>query len=204
MGHLPVWINTVVPIVACVIGVWLGLSLLYQRGKILLLILAAILGSSFWLLSGGPDATLRRATEECLTKLIASSSTLPSGDERFGALLKIAFEPFSEEVSVIQHHRAAILALGITLGHERLARYVGIKNESEVNHQIAQLRNGTTLRGRSDFPRHFWLSAALAVLENPIISDAGGLMKEQLDALNKKGSGFRSATLLPIVQGFGS
>jgi hypothetical protein len=46
-----------------------------------------------------------------------------------------------------------------------------------------------TLRGREDWPRHFCLSAALAVLEHPLVSDAGGLMKEQMDALSR-GSGF--------------
>src|SRR6185436_867681 len=50
-------------------------------------------------------------------------------------------------------------------------------------------RPGTTLREREDWPRHFCLSAALAVLEHPLVSDAGGLMKEQLDALTH-GSGF--------------
>jgi hypothetical protein len=45
------------------------------------------------------------------------------------------------------------------------------------------------LRKRGDWPRHFFLSAGLAVLENSMVSDAGGLMKEQLDALSK-GSGF--------------
>jgi len=45
------------------------------------------------------------------------------------------------------------------------------------------------LRGRDDWSRHFCLSAALAVLEHPLVSDAGGLMKEQLDALTG-GSGF--------------
>jgi hypothetical protein len=45
------------------------------------------------------------------------------------------------------------------------------------------------LDGRSDWPRHFAVSAALAVLGHPAVSDAGGLMKEQLDTLTK-GSGF--------------
>jgi hypothetical protein len=55
--------------------------------------------------------------------------------------------------------------------------------------RAALLREGTTLRERADWPRHFWVSAALAILENPFLSDAGGLMKEQLDALTND-SGF--------------
>ena len=55
--------------------------------------------------------------------------------------------------------------------------------------QAAALREGTALRGRADWARHYALSAALAVLEHPLISDAAGAMKEQLDALTG-GSGF--------------
>jgi hypothetical protein len=51
------------------------------------------------------------------------------------------------------------------------------------------LRQGTALRGREDWARHYTLSAALAVWQHPFISDAGGLIKEQLDALTH-GSGF--------------
>ena len=40
-----------------------------------------------------------------------------------------------------------------------------------------------------DWARHSALSAALAVLEHPLVSDAAGLMKEELDALTH-GSGF--------------
>jgi hypothetical protein len=50
------------------------------------------------------------------------------------------------------------------------------------------------LNGREDWPRHYAVSAALAVLEHPIISDAGGLMKEQLDTLTC-GSGFSFGNL---------
>jgi hypothetical protein len=60
------------------------------------------------------------------------------------------------------------------------------------------LRKGTTLRGRTDWPRHFSLSAALAVLENSLVSDAGGLIKEQVDVL-AKGSGFSFTDIAQIV-----
>ncbi len=98
-------------------------------------------------------------------------------------------EPSSDPISTVDHNRAAILAIGIALGDERLARLVGLDHNSKLVRSAVSLRNGTTLRGRADWPRHFSLSAALAVLENPLISDAGGLMKEQVDVL-AKGSGF--------------
>ncbi|HSF70826.1 MAG TPA: hypothetical protein VLA25_00930, partial [Methylotenera sp.] len=192
MGHFPIWINTAIPIVACLSGVWLGLGLLYKRGKIILFVLVAVIGATFWLLSGGASAALNRTTENHLQKLVAESSAIPSGEARFGKLMKVAFiNPFeaSGKMSAVQHNRAAILALGIALGDQRLAKYVGLNRDSKLVQQAALLLEGTTLRERGDWPRHFCVSAALAVLENPLVSDAGGLIKEQLDALTK-GSGF--------------
>jgi hypothetical protein len=45
------------------------------------------------------------------------------------------------------------------------------------------------MRKRQDWAKHFSVSAALAVLESPWVSDAGGLVKEELDAY-AHGSGF--------------
>lgn len=191
MGYLPVWINAAIPVAACLLGVWLGLGLLYRSGKIALLILAVVTGAAFWLLSGGPTAELSRITETHLRKLVASSSDIPAGEARFGALMKVAFTPLegSEKINAVENNRAAILALGIALGDERLAKLVGLNRDNKLMREAASLRKGTTLRKRGDWPRHFFLSAGLTVLENSLVSDAGGLMKEQLDALTR-GSGF--------------
>ena len=86
-------------------------------------------------------------------------------------------------------NRAAILALGIAIGHERLARFAGLQRDDPLVQAAAALRAGTTLHGREDLPRHYLLSAGLAVVENPLVSDAGGLLKEELDAL-ARGTGF--------------
>jgi hypothetical protein len=106
--------------------------------------------------------------------------------------LQAAFTPVPSgraNESAIEQNRAAILAWGIAAGHPKLARYIGLDPDSEVVQRAAALAQGTTLRGHEDWPRHYAVSAALAVLENPLISDSAGLMKEQLDALTQ-GSGF--------------
>jgi hypothetical protein len=192
MGHLPVWINAAIPTTACLFGVWLGLGLLYQRGKSASLIIMVVIGVSLWVMLGGATTELSRATEVNLRRLVAAGSAVPSGEARFGALLQAAFAPIpgeSERISAVQHNRAAILSLGLALGDERLARFVGLNRLNQLVRTGALLRQGTTLRDRGDWSRHFCLSAALAVLEHPLVSDAGGLMKEQLDALTD-GSGF--------------
>jgi hypothetical protein len=64
-----------------------------------------------------------------------------------------------------------------------------VERNSKLVRTASTVRAGTTLRGRGDWARHYCLSAALAVVENSLISDAGGLIKEELDALTH-GSGF--------------
>lgn len=191
VGHLPVWINAAIPIAACLLGTWLGLSLLYQRWKVIMFMVVTVTSVAFWGLLG-TTASLSRAIENHLQRLITASSTIPAGEARFGALLRIAFSSPTEESEksdAVQNNRAAILALGIALGDERLAKFVGLDRNSKLVRDASLLRKGTRLRARSDWSRHFSLSAALAVLEHPLIGDAGGLMKEQLDVLTG-GSGF--------------
>jgi hypothetical protein len=195
VGYLPVWVNAAVPVCACLCGV--GLGLLYRQWRVIPFIAVAVIGLSLWGLFGGASAELNRLTQAHLRQLVAAGPALASGEARFGALLQTAFASVpaqSTAQSAVQHNRAAILAWGIAVGHERLARWVGLDRDAELERQAAELRQGTTLRGREDWPRHYALSAALAVLEHPLVSDAGGLMKEQLDALGR-GSGFSFADL---------
>ena len=192
LGHLPHWVNAAIPIAAGLAGVALGLGMLYRRGKVTLLITVALIGVTLWQLLGGTSADLSRATRARLERLIAAGAELPPGESRFGALLQTAFAPVSGEAEAgdeIESTRAAILAFGIALGDERLARFAGLNRDAQLMRQAAALRQGTTLRGRADWSQHFALSAALAVLEHPLVSDAAGVMKEQLDALTG-GSGF--------------
>jgi hypothetical protein len=52
-----------------------------------------------------------------------------------------------------------------------------------------------SIRGRRDWTRHFTISAALAIHANQALSDAAGLLKEELDA-GEGGSGFSFGDLL--------
>ena len=202
-GHLPVLANAAIPIAACLFGVGLGLGLLYRGWKLTLIVAVAMLGMAFWGLRGGASAELSRDTEARLRQLVAAGPGLPAGEARFGALVQTAFAPPSPDATQggsVQHNRAAILALGIAAGDERLARYVGLDQRSELVRGASSLRQGTTLRGREDWSRHYALSAALAVLEHPLVSEASGLMKEQLDALTH-GSGFSFGDLAADLAG---
>jgi len=192
LGHLPVWANAVIPTSACLFGFGLGLGLLYRGWKLTLPVAAAVIVWVLWIFLAGASAELSRATELRLGRLLAAAPNLPVGEARFGALLQSSFAPQptgDPREKAVKHNRAAILALGIALGHERIARFVGLDPKGELVRAAISLRKGATLRGREDWARHYALSAALAVLEHPLVSDAGGLVKEELDAL-ARGSGF--------------
>ena len=192
LGRLPHWINAAVPTCACLLGVALGLAWLYRRSKAVAVGSFIFIAFTLWVFMGRTPSNLRNATELRLRRMIALAPGLPSGDERFGALLQVAFAPLQDRTlnaTAIEQNRAAILAWGIVVGHPQVARLVGLDADSDLVRRATALSTGTTLRGREDWPRHYALSAALVVLEHPSISDGGGLLKEQLDAVSR-GSGF--------------
>jgi hypothetical protein len=140
---------------------------------------------------------MREAVDAQLDRLVAVLSAAPKGDARFGAALETAFalaRERSAQGSAVEENRAALLALGVVLGHPRLAPAVGENLDEERSAQVDVVRKGTTLRGRDDWPRHFTVSSALTVLSAVAPSDAAGVLKEELDA--DGGSGFSFADLL--------
>jgi hypothetical protein len=197
LGHIPMLANVLVPMVAGVFGVIAGL-LFQQRGwRMTLAVILILMSSLLWACWPGGSSELNHATKAQLERLVAGAEKIPAGEARFGGLLQLMFAPMpaaATPAEVLEHNRAAILALGIALGDERLARLVGLDPKSDLVRSAAALRAGTTLRGREDWARHYCLSAALTLVATPFLSESGGLIKEQLDALTR-GSGFSFADL---------
>jgi hypothetical protein len=189
-GHLPVWVNAVIPVVSCLIGVITGLALIQRQWKAILTITALVLGVALGGMLGRSSSTLTIDAKARLEELVSVGPDLPRDDALFGALLQTTFAPVPlSKGSMIEQNQSAIVAWGIALGDHRLARFVGLDPDSELVRRAAAFSQGATIRGREDWPRHYALSAALAILEHPWVSDASGLMKEQIDAL-AQGSGF--------------
>jgi len=116
---------------------------------------------------------------------------------RFGRSLETAFRLARERSNAgqaVAENRAAILALGMLLGHWRVETLVGRVIDVGTLQKGVRMFRGTTLRGRDDWPKHFFVSAALSVLAVSSVSDAAGLLKEEVDAGG--GSGFSFADLL--------
>jgi hypothetical protein len=141
------------------------------------------------------DATETRAQ---IANLIAHAKKLPRNPEaRFGAAVRMAFH-WAEEQSTTGHavdqNRAAVLALGIAIGHSDVETLMGAFLDDKTRRTLRATFTGTTLRNRDDWPKHFFVSAALTVITASTVSNASGLLKEERDAAG--GSGFSFADLL--------
>jgi hypothetical protein len=207
-GYFPIFIQLQLGITSAIVGALFGLA--FRRSWIAGGVLAAFLAGLY--LSGTSTgisddlAEDARATGEYL---LANADSVPSGDEGFAKLLELAFmyaADNSHGTDAVHPNKAAILALGVILGEQRVAmvakRTVNIQRIAEFD----ALRNRITLVGRNDLARHFWVSAALAILSDEKRSMTVGIAKEMMDA-TEGGSGFsfddlaadRAGTLLAIA-----
>jgi hypothetical protein len=123
---------------------------------------------------------------------------IPSGDDGFIAYMQTAFafaEDNSHGTDPIFPNQAAILALGVILGEEKIAevarRTIDLSHVTEFN----TIRGRTTLRGRHDLSRHFSVCAALIVLTDETRTMNVAIGKELQDSL-AGGSGFSFVDML--------
>jgi hypothetical protein len=144
----------------------------------------------------GSNEEMRQAVKSHVARLLHATPHLPDGERRLGAAVEVAFAWARERSatgSPVLENRAALLTLGILLGHPRLAGLVGPVVEGRDWPRAVPLARAT-LRGRNDWAKHFFVSAALTVLSAQAPSDAIGLFKEELDAGG--GSGFSFGDLM--------
>lgn len=138
-----------------------------------------------------------RAAVSAHTKhLLESEARRSAADRRFGASLEAAFRyarERSKDGDPRIENQAAILALGMLLGHSRVEQLVGTVMDG-ADRRAAIAFEGATLRQRDDWPKHFFVSASISVLSMRGLSDGVGIFKEELDS--DGGSGFSFGDLL--------
>ncbi|MEA3224541.1 MAG: hypothetical protein U9Q07_01220, partial [Planctomycetota bacterium] len=138
------------------------------------------------------------STRAQMNNLIAVIGRSPDTQPSFGMCFETVFI-LARERSVdrdpVTENRAGIFALGILLGHRRIEEFLGPVSPNGNNRATRRAFRRVTLRGRSDWTKHFCVSAAIAILSDEVVSDAAGLLKEELDA-DIGGSGFSFADLL--------
>ena len=142
---------------------------------------------------------LLAATRAQVGHLLVAVEQLPRGERpSFGMCLQTAFT-LAHDRSVagnpVAENRAAIFALGTLLGHRHLEQFLGPVIPRRRHRSAQRALQRVEVRGRADWTKHFYVSAALTLLSDTLVSDAAGLFKEELDA-DVGGSGFSFADLL--------
>jgi hypothetical protein len=162
------------------------------------------LGAFFvWAGATGIRDELDSAARSVGRQLLEASASVKDGDEGHAQLIQLAFgfaQSASQRSDPVFENRAAILALAVILGEEKLAAVARRELDPARMPAVQALRARITLQGRKDWPQHFWVSAGLTLLSDADRSIAVGLAKELMDA-TPGGSGFSFSDLAADAAG---
>ncbi len=190
-GYFPITPQLRFGVASGVLGALLGLALRRSHKALAALVILAV-GGVAWGTSTGVSDDLYEAARATGQYVLANAGDVPKGDDGFARLLHLAFtfaEDNSHGTDARLPNRAAILALGVILGEQRVARVAGRKVDLGRMKEARALRRRITLGGRGDLSQHFWVSAALAVVSDARRSMTVGITKELMDT-TPGGSGF--------------
>jgi len=202
LGYAPLRLQLAVACGAALAGVLAWLAL--QRRPLAAAVLLLAGGGLF--VHGtatGIDDELDAATRAVARQLLERAGEVPDGDAGFARLLELAFGCAAVDApgpDPVPANRAAILALAVILGEDRVAEVAGRHAGTRRRAEAAALRGRITLQGRRDWSQHFWVSAGLSLLADDERSLAVGLAKELMDA-TPGGSGFSFADLAADAAG---
>jgi hypothetical protein len=190
-GYFPIRMQLVFIIIASLFGALAGLALRKSRaaavtGVVLVPVVLA------WGMGKKVPVDLDMAARATGLHLLDNSDQIASGDEAFGQVVEMAFafaEDNSHGTDAVFANKAAILALGVIVGDEKVAKVGWSDLAPALQQQRAALRQRITAHGRNDLPRHFAVSAALTLLTDEHRALAVGITKELSDS-QPGGSGF--------------
>ena len=194
-GYFPIRPQIQLAVSSTVLGGLAGLS--FRRSRIAMVAMIA-LGAALFLWGGSTGITdeLDVAARATGLHVLENADDIPRGDEGFAKILQLAFafaEDNSHASDAVLPNQAAIVALGVILGEERVAKVAKRPIDLGLQREFASIRNRITLRGRKDLARHFWVSAALTILSDESRSMTVGIGKELMDA-TLEARDFRSLT----------
>jgi hypothetical protein len=190
-GYFPILMQLIFIVALSLFGALVGLALRKSR-------LAAVLATSLavviiaWGTATRVPANLEMAARATGFHLLDNADQIGSGDEAYLQMIQMAFsyaEENSHGTDATLPNKAAILALGVIMGDDQVARAGWSELDPLYKDQRAALRQRITIHGRSDLPKHFAVSAALTVLTDEQRALAVGIAKELSDS-QAGGSGF--------------
>ena len=201
-GYLPINTQIQIATVSAALGSLAALALQRNiRAAAGLVVVTA--GLFVWGAATGIDDDLDAVAGLVGRHVMSTADRIPDGDAGFARLLEVAFA-FAEDNShgsdAVAPNKAAILALGVILGDERVADVARRRIDEQALPEADALRARITVHGRPDWSRHFWVSAALTVLADANRSITVGLTKELMDAA-PDGSGFSFSDLAADAAG---
>lgn len=190
-GHFPVTGQWKVGVTTAAAGALAGTAM--RRSRLALVLLALLVtGLYLWGTSTRVSDDLDDAARLTIGHVLSHADEIRPGDDGFADAVYQAFS-FAEDNShagdPVSANKAAVLALGIVFGDERVAKVARREVDPEWRDGIEALRQRVTLRGRGDTPRHFWVSAGLVVVTDESRATTVGVGKELSDS-NPGGSGF--------------
>ena len=147
----------------------------------------------------------RRSVLSAYCALADQQRKKPSAD--FAEQVRRAFAVESAGVSRAEFNRAAFIALAMFVVDERVGDFAHLSSSDLGKCEIAV--EPMTIYGREDWPKHWALSAAIAVGAGTQLSEAAGEWKELADSLARRSqfairdpSGFSMADLSADRAGF--
>lgn len=201
-GTMPIWPQLFYILIVAFLGGLAGLAL-RRNWSALIALTVSTFGIAVWGTSTRVPNDVYEAWRGTVLHVLDAAPDVPDGDEGFLRLLQIAFayaEDNSHGTTAILPNRAAILALGLLLGDDTVARVGGRALEVGSPDERTRLRNRIRLDDRTDLSRHFWVSAALATLSDEPRAMMIGLSKEVMDS-TPGGSGFSFIDMAANVAG---
>jgi len=201
-GYFPISAQVQIAMLSSALGSLAALAL--QRRPFAAASLVLIMGGLFsWGFATGIDDELNAVTRSVGLHMLSSADRIRDGDAGFAGMMEVAFafaENNSHGTDPVRPNEAAILALGVILGDERVANVAGRSIDEQAIAEAEALRGRITVHGREDWSRHFWVSAALTVLSDADRSIGVGLTKELMDT-TPGGSGFSFSDLAADAAG---
>jgi hypothetical protein len=202
LGYFPIALQLELASLAALTGAVARLALARRPATAigLALALAALFA---WATATGIRDELDNAARAVGRQLLDASRGVPDGEAGHARLLELAFgiaAADSQGQDPVLANRAAILALAVILGGEQIAAVARRDLDPARLPEARALSERIALQGRNDWPRHFWVSAGLALLSDAERSIAVGLAKELMDA-TPGGSGFSFSDLAADAAG---
>lgn len=191
LGYMPLRNELWIICVCALLGALAGLAI--RRSVMATVTLVGSLAILFtWGASTGVSNQLNDLAQATSLHLLENAQDISSGDRGFAQLMERAFayaEEHSQGAKPIEANQAAILALGVILGDELVAKVGRRSVLPDRVKEIKSLRQRITAHTRQDLSMHFWVSAALTVLSDENRALTVGIVKELKDS-TPGGSGF--------------